>query len=162
VSDQLFELVWMQRLGGGCEVLRRGIPSKDALTVLQQADGEDHGPGVVVLLRPDGETRATAELAQRAETAEAEAAELLAELTQLRIRIDTQEAIIRGAGEQLGQGDIPLAVAIARLHTAHLDAWKLIGRCDMAFELVEVARSIRGARARASEMRAEIKKASGK
>jgi hypothetical protein len=86
---------------------------------------------------------------------------LLAERTALRARVTTLESIIQGAGEQLGQGDIPLAVAIARLHVAHADAWKLIGRCDMALELVEVARSIRGARARASEMRAEIKKASG-
>lgn len=88
-------------------------------------------------------------------------AELLAERTRLRIQVDTLESIIRGASEQLGQGDAPLPVAIARLRTAYMDAWTLIGRCDMALELVEVARTIRGARARASEMRAEIKKASG-
>jgi hypothetical protein len=50
----------------------------------------------------------------------------------LLARIDTLESIIRGASEQLGQGAVPLTVAIARLRTAHMDAWKLIGRCDMA------------------------------
>jgi hypothetical protein len=199
LSDQAFELVWMQRLGGGSEVLRRGIPAADALKVLEQADREDHGPGGMVLLRPDGATAAAQQAEAQAAALRSAAksaatllfnlnqrgrlgldvhaaidetlapldaalatdagASLLAELTQLRIRVDTLEAIIRGAGEQLGQGDIPLAVAIARLRTAHMEAWKLIGRCDMALELVEVARSIRGARARASEMRAEIKKA---
>ncbi len=94
-------------------------------------------------------------LPRRLDVAEAEA-------VALRIRNDTLEAIIRGASEQLGQGDIPLAVAIAQLHVAHADAWKLIGRCDMALELVEVARSIRGAQREPTEMRAEIKKASRK
>jgi hypothetical protein len=76
MSDQTFELVWMQRLGGGCEVLRRGIPAADALKVLEQADRDDHGPGGVVLLRPDGETGATAELSARLDAAAADAAEL--------------------------------------------------------------------------------------
>lgn len=148
MSDQTFELVWMQRLGGGSEVLRRCIPAATALTVLQEADREDYGPGGVVFLRPDGETEQTAAQA--------------AQLTELRIYTDTLESIIRGASEQLGQGDVPLTVAIAQLRTAHVDTWKLIGRCDMSFELVEGAKTIRDARARASDMRDEIKKASGK
>jgi hypothetical protein len=231
-ASMLFELVWMQRLGGGSEVLRRGIPSADALAVLQQADREDHGPGGVVLLRPDGETgaieqaeqlvkerdtlfreitrlegrrdaafirigeleamsaalRAAAKTAatllfnlnQRgrlgldvheaidqtltpldAALATGAGAALLAERTDLRARVDTLEAIMRGAGEQLGQGDIPLAVAIARLHVAHADAWKLIGRCDMALEMIEMSKSIQGARSLARAIHAEIKKASG-
>jgi hypothetical protein len=76
MSDRLFELVWMQRLGGGCEVLRRGIPAQDALAVLRQAEREDYGPGGVTFLRPDGETGATAELSARLAAAEADAAEL--------------------------------------------------------------------------------------
>lgn len=76
MSDQTFELVWMQRLGGGCEVLRRSIPAADALKVLEQADREDYGPGGVVLLRPDGETEAGAALLARLDTAEAENAYL--------------------------------------------------------------------------------------
>lgn len=45
-----------------------------------------------------------------------------AELTAGHIRIDTLEAIIRGAGEQLGQGDIPLRDGIAQLRTMIRDA----------------------------------------
>lgn len=52
-------------------------------------------------------------------------AALLAELTQLRIDNDTLRSIIRGAGEQLGQGEIPLAVAIARLRSEALAARRL-------------------------------------
>jgi hypothetical protein len=115
-------------------------------------------------------------------------AELLAERTALRARLDTLESIIQGAGQQLGQGEIPLPVAIAQLHIAcrdaqrraekaeacaaallaeleaaqvsHVDAWRLVGRCEIALELVEAAKTIRGARARAREMRDAIKKAS--
>jgi len=147
-NDQTFELVWMQRMGGGSEVLRRGIPAARALAVLQEADREDYGPGGVVFLRPDGET----------EQAVADAAAL----TELRIYTDTLEAIIGWAGEQLGQGDIPLSEGISRLRTMHFDAWKLIGRCDMVLEQIGRATSIRDARADARAMRDEIKKASGK
>lgn len=41
---------------------------------------------------------------------------VLAERSALRARVDTLESIIQGAGEQLGQGQIPLTMAIARLH----------------------------------------------
>ena len=46
-----FELVWMQRLGGGTEVLERDIPANRALARLQQADREDHGAGGICFLR---------------------------------------------------------------------------------------------------------------
>lgn len=47
-----------------------------------------------------------------------------------------------------------------RLQQSHHDAWKLIGRCDMAFELISVAGTRAEIKQRARQMRAEIKKAS--
>jgi hypothetical protein len=46
------------------------------------------------------------------------------------------------------------------LQQSHHDAWKLIGRCDMAFELISVAGTRAEIKQRARQMRAEIKKAS--
>lgn len=51
-------------------------------------------------------------------------AELLAERTALRARVTTLESIIQGAGEQLDQGEIPLHIAIAQLHTELMSAWR--------------------------------------
>lgn len=63
-------------------------------------------------------------------------AELMAELRRLRIDNDTLRAIIQGAGEQLGQGEIPLTVAIAQLHIALKDAqrqnWRTEGLATAA------------------------------
>ena len=51
---QQFDLVWMQRLGGGTEVLERNIPASAALARLQQADREDHGAGGICFSQPAG------------------------------------------------------------------------------------------------------------
>lgn len=48
----VFDLVWMQRLGGGTEVLKRRIPAAEALIELQRADRENYGVGSVCFLRP--------------------------------------------------------------------------------------------------------------
>jgi hypothetical protein len=42
----------------------------------------------------------------------------------------------------------------------HVDLWKLIGRCDMAFELISEAKLLGPAKQTARQLRAEIKKAS--
>lgn len=47
------------------------------------------------------------------------------------------------------------------LQQSHHDAWRLIGRCDMAFELISVAGTRAEIKQRARKMRNEIKKASG-
>ena len=73
MSDQTFDLVWMQRLGGGSEVLRRNIPASDALAALEEAERTTPAaPGGVLFLRPSGD----GDWQQRAETAEADAAAL--------------------------------------------------------------------------------------
>lgn len=42
-----------------------------------------------------------------------------------------------------------------------VDLWKLIGRCDMAFELITEAKLLGPAKKTARQLRAEIRKASG-
>jgi len=64
VSEPTFDLVWMQRLGGGTETLERGIPASRALARLQQADREDYGAGGICFLRPEGEADPDAEIAR--------------------------------------------------------------------------------------------------
>lgn len=54
-----------------------------------------------------------------------------------------------------------LAETIA-LRVAYADVWTLVGRCDMALELVERAPSASATKRIAIQMRSEIKKASGK
>lgn len=53
-DNLMFELVFLQRLGGGMEVLERNIPAADALARLQKADQQDFGPGGITFLRPEG------------------------------------------------------------------------------------------------------------
>ena len=50
---------------------------------------------------------------------------------------------------------------LATLRQAHADAWTLLGRCDMAFELIGEAKLLGPAKKTAKELRAEIAKASG-
>lgn len=68
-----FDLVWMQSMGGGSEVMERGIDASNALSALQVAQGDAargvFGVGVVVFLRPSGDVLAAvgAELARARE-----------------------------------------------------------------------------------------------
>lgn len=62
---ETFDLVWMQRLGGGTEVLERNIPVSAAMARLQLADLEDYGAGGVCFLRPSNDAL-VAVLAERA------------------------------------------------------------------------------------------------
>lgn len=66
------------------------------------------------------------------------------------------------AAERLAGIAQMLLASLQDYHRRTHDAWVLIGRCDMALELIEFARDQRGARLQAREMRAEIKKASGR
>lgn len=43
----------------------------------------------------------------------------------------------------------------------HIDLWKLIGRCDMAFEMIMEAKLLGPAKQTARQLRAEIRQASG-
>lgn len=43
---------------------------------------------------------------------------------------------------------------------AHADVWRLVGRCDLAFELIETSMLLSTAKRTAKQLHAEIKKAS--
>lgn len=51
--------------------------------------------------------------------------------------------------------------ALEILTKAHGDAWILLGRCDLAFELISTAKSLTTTKRTATQLRGEIKKASG-
>lgn len=55
-----------------------------------------------------------------------------------------------------------LARPLTAMNEAHADAWKLIGRCDLAFELIATVQSVVTARATARQLQDEIKAASRK
>lgn len=121
MNELTFDLVWMQRLTGDTEVLRRGIPASEAMQALMLEERCDLGMGGTVFLRPSDDYDAD----YWREQAEA-----------MRERADAAE-------------------------TAHADAWKLIGRCDIAFELISTAQTLSAAKRAAQQLRDEIKKASG-
>jgi hypothetical protein len=50
--EERFDLVWLQRLTGGMEVIKRDIPASEAVAVLQEYERKDLGPHTTVFLRP--------------------------------------------------------------------------------------------------------------
>lgn len=66
MNDLTFDLVWMQRLGGGMETIARGITPSESMTRLEAAEHELVTPGGVVFLRPSNDVIAAvaAELAR--------------------------------------------------------------------------------------------------
>jgi hypothetical protein len=57
-------------------------------------------------------------------------------------------------------GDIAMLERyITELRAANVAAWKLLGRCELAFELISTARSVVTARQTAKQLQAEIKRA---
>lgn len=51
---------------------------------------------------------------------------------------------------------------IAELRVANVAAWKLLGRCELAFELISTARSVVTARETAKKLQGEIEQAAAK
>lgn len=65
-----FDVVWMQRLGGGSEVLARNVSAEESLRHLEAAERQtSSATGGVVFLRPSGDVIAavSAELARARE-----------------------------------------------------------------------------------------------
>ena len=59
INEPTFDLLWMQRLTGATEVLRRNIPASEAMQALILEERFDHGMGSTVFLRPTEPPRPT-------------------------------------------------------------------------------------------------------
>lgn len=93
-------------------------------------------------------------------------------LAQTIDRIEQQSSDPESAGQIAGIAKMLLAEFVDRDERARaaeaeaaayrmlqVDLWKLIGRCDMAFELITEAKLLGPAKKTARQLRAEIKKA---
>lgn len=71
-----------------------------------------------------------------------------------------QQSLDSDAAERLSDIAHMLLTTLIDYHKSHGEAWKLIGRCDMAFEQIAAARLLDHRKRIAKQMRDEIKKAS--
>lgn len=111
----VFDLVFMQRLGGGTEVLKRAIPAAEAFIELQRADRENYGAGSVCFLRPSDDVLAA----------------VASELTKAR----DQHAPLNSAHEAY-------AVILEELDEFKAEVWKSRrnrSRAAMRAELIQIA-----------------------
>jgi hypothetical protein len=132
MSDETFALCWLQTMGGGGDVLRRDIPAAQALTVLAREQAKALQGEYGAGVVVYLRPSSDHALSEEVATAAAD----LATVEQLRTE---------------------LAAAKRLLETT----WRLLGRCDMAFELISTNQTLTTARRTARQMREEIKKASG-
>ena len=143
MTDQTFDLVFLQRLGGGTEVLDRDIPASDALRRLQEAERLYAAPGVTVFLRPSGEVDA-GDWQRRAEQAEAALEQLRAGMDKhadyIEPKLDSIEDKAHVIGRQLWRADGLATAAAIALHeleqdgTVHAHTRSLLQSAVAAYE----------------------------
>jgi hypothetical protein len=110
------------------------LTSRDIIAVYDRHGAYSEAELAAVILRLERERDAALQEAKRAETKEHA-------WTEIGAQAETEAAQARQA----------LA-----------DAWKLLGRCDMAFELIATARSLRTAKETARKLRSEIQQMTAK
>src|SRR5262245_59446081 len=67
INEPTFDLLWMQRLTGATEILRRNIPASEAMQALLLEERHDYGMGSTVFLRPTADDPARLSAAAEAE-----------------------------------------------------------------------------------------------
>src|SRR5262245_44514670 len=67
IDEPTFDMLWMQRLTGATEILRRNIPASEAMQELMLEERHDHGMGSTVFLRPTADDPARLSAAAEAE-----------------------------------------------------------------------------------------------
>jgi len=67
MAEPTFVLLWMQRLTGATEILKRNIPASEAMQALLLEERHDYGMGSTVFLRPTADDPARLSAAAEAE-----------------------------------------------------------------------------------------------
>jgi hypothetical protein len=125
--EERFDLVWLQRLNGATEVLRRDIPASEAADVLAEADRKDFGPFTTVFLRPQ-----SAVVEETTETTETEATiEIDARLAEKVVAATLERAADAMSPRGTARTTIPLDWAVVSL-MGHTSLGCRVRECELA------------------------------